>query len=166
MDDSAEIEHEAAAAAAAAAKEEASLDTFSELEQQLESLHESELATDDEEGEGEEEMDTMLVGCPDGCTGGDAIVVMTSWGEEVEIVVPEGIAPGDEFEVSSPRPKGHGAAESLDEAEDAPQTMVVVCPEGCGPGDAIVVSNHDGAELEVLIPDGIHEGDEFEVSFG
>ena len=80
--------------------------------------------------------------------------------------MPEGIAPGDEFEVSSPRPKGHGAAESLDEAEDAPQTMVVVCPEGCGPGDAIVVSNHDGAELEVLIPDGIHEGDEFEVSFG
>ena len=70
----------------------------------------AEAAEDDEELEGEgeeEEMETMLVGCPDGCTGGDYIVVMNSWGEEIEIEIPFGIAPGDEFEVSSPRPKGH-----------------------------------------------------------
>eukprot|EP01052_Picozoa_sp_SAG31_P009209 SAG31_NODE_479_length_15133_cov_39.816283_12_plen_1259_part_00 len=43
---------------------------------------------------------TILVICPDECSGGDPINVSTQTGEVVEVIVPHGLAPGDEFEVT------------------------------------------------------------------
>ena len=68
-----------------------------ELEQeqeQEEQEQELELELEQEQDDDADEMETMVVGCPDGCAGGDAIVVVTSWGEEVEVVVPDGIVSG------------------------------------------------------------------------
>jgi hypothetical protein len=41
--------------------------------------------------------------------------------------------------------------------------MLVVCPPGLGAGDLVLV-DFEGAELEVIVPDGVAAGDEFEVA--
>lgn len=41
--------------------------------------------------------------------------------------------------------------------------MLVVCPPGLGAGDLVLV-DFEGAEVEVIVPDGVAAGDEFEVA--
>ena len=55
----------------------------------------------------------MVVVCPDGCGPGDAIVVTSHGGVELEVLIPDGVGEGDEFEVSFP-PPAEGAADSSD----------------------------------------------------
>jgi|TARA_B110000971_G_scaffold13575_2_gene12619 hypothetical protein len=40
-----------------------------------------------------------MVGCPDGVSEGDLLYVNTPGGREITVEVPEGIGPGDDFEV-------------------------------------------------------------------
>ena len=47
----------------------------------------------------EEAEETLNVVCPDGTVAGDTLYITTPDGEEVEIVVPEGVEPGDDFEL-------------------------------------------------------------------
>ena len=58
----------------------------------------------------------LTVVCPDGSVAGDLIVVRTDWGQELEVVVPDGVGGGDEFTVtvSSPR-AAQGGEEAVDE---------------------------------------------------
>ena len=72
---------------------ELELEQEQEQEEQ-EQEQELEVELEQEQDDDADEMETMVVGCPDGCAGGDAIVVVTSWGEEVEVVVPDGIVSG------------------------------------------------------------------------
>lgn len=44
--------------------------------------------------------------------------------------------------------------------------MLVTCPEGMGPGMMLLVTTAIGVELEVEVPDGVTEGEEFEVFVG
>ena len=76
-------------------EQELELELEQEQEQEeQEQEQELELELEQEQDDDADEMETMVVGCPDGCAGGDAIVVVTSWGEEVEVVVPDGIVSG------------------------------------------------------------------------
>jgi len=45
----------------------------------------------------------------------------------------------------------------------APTTMMVTCPAGSGPGDPIAVMSPSGVQVQVQVPDGISEGQNFMV---
>ncbi|KAL1526263.1 hypothetical protein AB1Y20_014982 [Prymnesium parvum] len=51
-----------------------------------------------------ESSEQLTVVIPDGLLPGDAFAVLTEWGVEFEVVVPEGCAPGQAIEVTLPRP--------------------------------------------------------------
>ena len=55
---------------------------------------------EEEEAEAEDEESSLEVVCPDGCEVGDVIVIATEDGMEMEIAIPEGVAPGDAFNVT------------------------------------------------------------------
>ena len=98
------------------------------------------------------------------------------------MVVPEGLGPGDEFEVtidaegsprstprSSPRAGEVGEFERDDTTIDdtgVGSSLSVVCPDGVGPGDTITVTTAAGEEVDVVVPDGVESGQEFEVTLG
>ena len=52
-----------------------------------------------EEPQGDCGLETLTVVCPEGVSAGDMLYVSTPDGDEVEVAVPEGVGPGDEFEV-------------------------------------------------------------------
>ncbi len=53
-------------------------------------------------------------------------------------------------------------AEAL--APEELQTILVTCPEGVESGEAIIIDRPDGTgEVEVVVPDGVSAGDDFEV---
>ena len=52
-----------------------------------------------EEPQGDCGLETLTVVCPEGVSAGDLLYVSTPDGDEVEVAVPEGVGPGDEFEV-------------------------------------------------------------------
>ena len=43
--------------------------------------------------------------------------------------------------------------------------MAIICPDGVGPGELVVFETPDGRELEAKVPEGVVEGEEFEVEF-
>eukprot|EP01043_Picozoa_sp_COSAG02_P000425 COSAG02_NODE_7_length_64539_cov_120.393482_58_plen_681_part_00 len=53
----------------------------------------------------------LSVDCPDATSAGETILVETEWGEDLEVTVPEGIAPGQAFEfiVEKPAAQADGA---------------------------------------------------------
>ena len=69
-------------------------------------------------------------------------------------------APQQEEEQST----GVEEADSVTEAPAEPQTILVTCPEGVESGEAIIIDRPDGkGEIEVVVPDGVSAGDDFEV---
>eukprot|EP01050_Picozoa_sp_SAG11_P007358 SAG11_NODE_611_length_8216_cov_4.843661_4_plen_558_part_00 len=76
-----------------------------------------------------EDLIAMRVSCPEGCGAGDLVTVTTEWGEELEVVVPDGVQPREDFDVSVLRP---------------PEVRLEVAPE-----------EQQAAELELL--DGASE---------
>jgi flagellar motor protein MotB len=65
-----------------------------------------------------EEGDLLLnVACPEGCAAGDALFVMTPDGREVEVVVPDGVQAGEEFQVSVPPPEEEGLEGEMEDAD-------------------------------------------------
>jgi hypothetical protein len=57
------------------------------------------------------------------------------------------------------------AAADAADAEEA-RTILVTCPEGVESGDNILIDTPDGDELEIVVPDGVSAGDDFEVNLG
>ena len=57
------------------------------------------------------------------------------------------------------------AADAAADAEEA-RTILVTCPEGVESGDNILIDTPDGDELEIVVPDGVSAGDDFEVNLG
>ena len=49
------------------------------------------------------------------------------------------------------------------EAEEDTEYLTVTCPAGVVPGQALYVTTPDGHEIEVVVPDDVGEGDDFEV---
>jgi hypothetical protein len=45
-----------------------------------------------------------------------------------------------------------------------PTLLNVECPEGCGTGDRLAITTPDGLEVEVIVPGGVLEFEEFQVS--
>jgi hypothetical protein len=131
---------------------------------------------------------------PEGLEGGDVVVVTAPDGREMEVTVPEGMQQGEEFEVDvTPRAAGSIPAVALGDEEAAPQqqeqqqqqqqqkqqqeeeeeeeeesvdadVITVTVPEGAIAGDVIVVETPAGLELEIEVPKGCVEGEEFEVT--
>ena len=100
--------------------------------------------------------------CPEGVAPGDTITIDLGEGE-VEIAVPDGVGPGDEFEVFAALPQG--AESESDDGEATGTTVTVTCPEGVAPGDTITIDLGEG-EGEVTVPDGVGPGGEFDVAVG
>ena len=78
------------------------------------------LMIEQEEAEAQEAAsDTILVGCPEGVSAGDLLYVQTPDGREVSVEVPDGIGPGDEFEVYVGEEEGieEEAVEAVEEEE-------------------------------------------------
>ena len=100
----------------------------------------------------------VSVVCPEGVLPGMDIIVEGPDGRDVVVQVPSGVAAGDEFTVEV------GAAGGLVSVSSA-QKMTVTVPEGSSGGEAILVETPDGRELEVIVPDGLTAGEEFEFEF-
>eukprot|EP01044_Picomonas_judraskeda_P012470 COSAG03_NODE_1786_length_3522_cov_474.402279_1_plen_420_part_10 len=131
----------------------------------------------------------MDITVPEGVEPGQALLITTPAGQDVEVVVPEGFEPGDTFQVSiaevtaaTPAVEDGGdedwgdesaAAPAEEDASDPPeeeaagtQTMAVTVPDGVEPGQALLVTGPDGNDLEVVVPDGLGPGDTFQVELG
>ena len=100
----------------------------------------------------------ISVVCPDDVLPGQDLVVEGPDGREILIQIPSGVTAGDEFEVDV------SAVDTLMAVSSA-QTMTVVVPAGIGGGESMIVELPDGRELEVVVPDGVIAGEEFEFEF-
>ena len=106
----------------------------------------------------------VLVVCPESVDAGQLILVSTADGRDVQTEVPEGVKPGDEFEVFIGVVRS--GVEPLSPTGDDSDYMLVSCPEGVVPGQLILVTAPDGRDVEAMVPEGICPGDEFEVYVG
>jgi hypothetical protein len=65
----------------------------------------------------------------------------------------------EEEEVAESEGPDYGPDDEYDEGE----ALVCVCPDGARAGDVIVVTTPSNGEVEVIVPDGVTAGTEFEV---
>ena len=71
-------------------------------------------------------------------------------------------APQEEQEQLAEAEETDSVTEAL--APEELQTILVTCPEGVESGEAIIIDRPDGTgEVEVVVPDGVSAGDDFEV---
>mmetsp|Transcript_56811 Transcript_56811/g.122834 ORF Transcript_56811/g.122834 Transcript_56811/m.122834 type:complete len:288 (+) Transcript_56811:72-935(+) len=101
------------------------------------------------------EPQSMAVTVPDGILPGQLIQFKAPDGTMMQVAVPEGKQPGEEFEVRLGRPPDESA-----------QMMMLKVPEGCIPGQEVQFSTPDGAKMQVAIPEGKMPGDTFKVMLG
>jgi len=99
-------------------------------------------------------MVVMQVVVPDGLFPGDVMNVEAG-GQEFAITVPDGVYPGDPIEVDLP---------VADEAAPAAtESCTIVVPDGIGPGEGFTVETAWGGSFEITVPDGVFPGDSIEV---
>lgn len=76
---------------------------------------------------------------------------------------------------TAPQPSGtssSGLAASAEEGLPPAQLslqqgpLIVSCPEGVREGQRLIVTAPDGTDLEIIVPDGVFSGDEFEIQIG
>jgi predicted phage tail protein len=79
--------------------------------------------------------------CPDDSRPGDVILVEGPDGKDVEVIVPENIAPGETFEYDL---EADTVTEMNDLGPDSSSRVEITCPDGCGPGDFILIEGPDG----------------------
>ena len=104
--------------------------------------------------------------CP---TPGDTLPVEVADGPEVDVVVPDGVAPGEVFEILNPDFAGDeqdedGEEEDEEGDEEGEVDITVTVPEGVSEGDTILIETPSGVEMEVVVPDGCSEGEDFIVT--
>ena len=149
---------------------------------------------EEEAAEGQEDWTprsgVMDITVPDGVEPGQALLVTAPDGEDVEVIVPEGLGPGDTFQVAvdelaTPQPQATEDDEDWGEEEEAAaapadepaavaeehegqdgQVMDITVPDGVEPGQALLVTGPDGSDVEVVVPDGLGPGDSFQVTLG
>ena len=61
-----------------------------------------------EEEQDEDLVETIDVSVPDGAASGEALVLVLEDGREMQVAIPEGLQPGDQFQARSPRPASQG----------------------------------------------------------
>ena len=73
-------------------------------------LNEPEPEPEPEPKEKQEEdlVETIDVSVPDGAASGEALVLVLEDGREMQVAIPEGLQPGDQFQARSPRPASQG----------------------------------------------------------
>ena len=124
------------------------------------------MAAEETEAVGEDDVPTrMEIECPEGSAPGDVILIVGHSGEDIEVVVPDDIYPGDTFEYDL---EASADAETTGARPDSPsgpelEIMSVECPPGSAPGDLLEVLSPRGQEIEVVVPDGIQPGDTFDI---
>lgn len=92
---------------------------------------------------------SMSVAVPDGVAGGSPLLVETPDLQQLEVIVPEGLGPGDVFAVNY-----------------VPlSAFSVVLPEGYSGGATIEVLTPDAQRLAVVVPDGLQPGMEFAITY-
>ena len=69
----------------------------------------------------EDLVETIDVSVPDGAASGEAVVLVLEDGREMQVAIPEGLQPGDQFQARPPRPASQGS----------PLVLIVL---GCGAG--------------------------------
>ena len=71
------------------------------------------------EEEQQDLVETIDVSVPDGAAGGEAVVLVLEDGREMQVAIPEGLQPGDQFQARPSRPASKGS----------PLVLIVL---GCG----------------------------------
>jgi hypothetical protein len=110
------------------------------------------------DGSLDEHATAMEITCPDGSRPGDLILIEGPDGEDIEVVVPDGVGPGETFEYLE---AGTGT-DMQDTRLGSPSRLEITCPDGSGPGDLILIEGPDGEDIEVVVPDGVGPGETFE----
>lgn len=98
-------------------------------------------------------MPEMSVTCPSGVSCGADMVVSTSQGQQFMVKVPAGIGPGDTFQIQIP-----------EGAPPPPTQMMVTVTPGLKPGDSVCITAPSGVMMQVVVPVGVNEGGQFQVS--
>ena len=123
--------------------------------------------TDPTAAETQPDSSVITILCPEGSQEGEMIAITLPDGRDMEVTIPEGMEPGDELEIeieiSTEEAMGVEEAEDEEEEEGSIMLVTILCPAGLGPGGSTLIGLPDGRELEVIIPDGVEPGDEFEV---
>ena len=91
---------------------------------------------------------------PDGLAAGDEFIV-TAHGADFSVTVPEGAYGGHEIDLDLPLPEDSASA-------SATQRVVVEVPDGVASGELFSVE-FDGRIFEVTVPEGMLPGDEIEI---
>jgi DnaJ-class molecular chaperone len=140
---------------------------------------EDDLSSDEEQEQEQQEVEdeelsttTLTIRCPEASLAGDSIFVQTDDGE-IEVTIPEGVEPGEEFDLEISGEEGGGGEAGSDEEEEAEgedgagsddsATLTITCPAETSPGDSIFIQTEDG-ELEIQVPEGVAPGEEFDIT--
>jgi hypothetical protein len=114
--------------------------------------------------------DTCAFDLPGDVTSGQTLYLTAHDGREVEHDVDaddveSGMVTAFVGRLDEEDEQMHEQEQATEEEEGPLSTMIVDVPDGCGAGDVIIIETPDGAEIEVEIPEGYYEGDEFEVDY-
>ena len=90
---------------------------------------------------------------PDGVSAGQTMSVVLPSGAEVDVVVPDGATSGSTFLVSEPQ----------DDDLPVGETVEVTVPAGVAAGESFSVQLADGMLFDIILPPGLHEGDDLVV---
>lgn len=99
---------------------------------------------------------TMMVTAPLGSTVGTVVRVQTANGQQMDVTVPNGVAPGIPFSVALPSmvaPSTTAPAQTLHS---------IVVPPGTNPGEMLVYTSPDGRSMQVQVPERVQPGQSFQ----
>mmetsp|Transcript_7037 Transcript_7037/g.18505 ORF Transcript_7037/g.18505 Transcript_7037/m.18505 type:complete len:280 (-) Transcript_7037:555-1394(-) len=95
------------------------------------------------------------IAIPDGVGPGEEFLVDFN-GTQFNIAVPDGCGPGDTIQVEVPGGAEEPAADAPPE-QPATQLIEIVIPDGVGPGEEFLVE-FDGTQFNIAVPDGCGPG--------
>ena len=106
----------------------------------------------------------MTVQCPPGAGPGTTIRVSDPSGQQLDVVVPEGVGPGMSFQIAAAPQPPAVVAEQAPLIQPQQSTMTVQCPPDAGPGTTIGVIDPSGQQLDVVVPEGVGPGMSFQIA--
>ncbi|CAD7930285.1 unnamed protein product [Amoebophrya sp. A25] len=122
---------------------------------------------------------SMALLVPEGCGGGSTVNFATPDGQNLSTVVPDGLVPGQAFEVSYTPvsvdgqlpPEVGGSADGHEQvglggtSGPTMKELAVQVPEGCAGGSEVFVTTPEGQQIQVIVPEGLSQRMTFNVTY-